>query len=135
MKTGKVVLFFVFLIITIINSVLMYINTPLSNYSAFATLLATLFVLGMSALFTIIATASNRRFTKKFMMRLQLIFVLVLVISSIVLRVLEAIAGNFNWYFVWRVVATVLYTIVFFITVSMSKDIFRALKEIYYSRN
>lgn len=134
MKAGKVFFFFLFLIATIVNSVLMYINTPLSNYTAFATLLTTLLVLGLSALLTLIATASDKRFIKKLMMRLQIVFLLILVIASLVLRIIEAISGNFNWYFVWRVGATVLYFIVFLITVSMSKDVFRALKEIYYSR-
>ena len=134
MKAGKVFLFFLFLIATIVNSVLMYIDTPLSNYTAFATLLATLLVLGLSALLTLIATASDKRFVKKLMMRLQIVFLLILVIASLVMRVIEAISGNFNLYFAWRVGATVLYFIVFLITVSMSKDVFRALKEIYYSR-
>lgn len=134
MKSGKVFLFFVFLIATIVNSVLMYINTPLSNYSAFATLLATLSVLGLSVLLTLIAAASDKRFVKKLMMRFQLVFLLVLVIASLVSRIMEAISGNFNWYFAWRVGATVLYFIVFMITISMSKDVFKSLKEIYYSR-
>lgn len=135
MKKGKIIFFYIFLILTIINTVLMYINTPIINIDAMAMFGLTLVALVLSALFTFIAAMSNRRFTKKFMLRLQLILLIILVIASFRSRVIELIFGNFDMYLVWRVCATVLYFIVFLFTVGLSRDVFKQLLAIFENRN
>ena len=133
MKTTKLVFFYIFLIITIINTMLMYAEAPISNYDTTSKLLLTLVVLVLSGLFTLIAAISKRRFTKKLLLRAQLLMVIILVVASIVARIQEVLWGSVDVMFAWRCGATLLYFIIFLLTVGLSRDVFKQLLQIFYS--
>ena len=71
MKTTRIVFFYVFLLITLVNTLMMYISTPISNTNAMATFIATLSILCVASLLIFIAALVRKRFTKKLLLRFK----------------------------------------------------------------
>ena len=130
MNTTKVIFFYIFLIITIINSIIMYLGISLVNYTSIGMFLATLFVLVFCGLLTTVALASYRRVTLKTCFRFQILILLILVIASIVARVNEIFTISFDVNMAWRIGATVLYIILLLFTIGLSRDVFKKLVQI-----
>lgn len=132
MNTTKLVFYYIFLLITIINAILMYLGAlSISNLQTAMIFLATLSILLFNGLLMTIAASSSRRKVIKNSFRIQLILIIALVIASVVLRVLEAISGSLDLMFVWRLFATALYVVLTMFTIGLSRDVFKILLNIF----
>ena len=132
MNTTKLVFYYIFLLVTIINVILMYVGAlSISNIQTSLMFLLTLSVLLFNGLLMTIAASSVRRKVIKNSFRIQLVFIIALVIASIVLRILEAIAGSLDMMFIWRIFATALYIVVMMFTIGLSRDVFKLLLNIF----
>ncbi|MCH8520259.1 MAG: hypothetical protein LAT82_05900 [Nanoarchaeota archaeon] len=132
MNTAKIVFFYIFLLITIVNTILMYVGAlSVSNMQTALMFLITLSILLFNGLLMTIAASSSRRKVIKNSFRIQLVLIIALVIASIVLRVLESIAGSLDIMFIWRLLATGLYFVLFLFTIGLSRDVFKVLVKKY----
>ncbi|MFT4244515.1 MAG: hypothetical protein ACMXYB_03625 [Candidatus Woesearchaeota archaeon] len=132
MNTTKLVFYYIFLLITIINVMLMYVDalSP-NNVQASLMFLLTLLVLLFNGLLMTIATSSPKRRVIKNSFRIQLVFIIVLVIGSIALRILDVINGTLDIMFIWRIFATALYIVILTFTIGLSRDVFKLLLSIF----
>ena len=130
MNATKAVFFYIFLIIAIINTILMYLGAPITNYTTIGMVLVTLTALLFSGLLTTIALASHRRITLKTSFQLQLLILLILVITSIISRISELLTMTIDASLIWRIGATLLYFILLLFTIGLSRDVFKKLLEI-----
>lgn len=130
MNAAKAVLFYIFLIVSIINTVFMYLGVPITNYATISMFLLTLAVLLFSGLLTTVALASHRRITLKTSFQFQILILLVLVVISIIARINELITMAIDISLAWRMGATLLYVILLLFTIGLSRDVFKKLVKI-----
>lgn len=127
MNATKAVFFYIFLILSIINTVFMYLGAPVTNYATISMFLVTLAVLLFSGLLTTVALASHRRVTLKTSFQFQILILLILVIISVIARISELITMVINVSLAWRMGATLLYIILLLLTIGLSRDVFKKL--------
>ncbi|MFP4401892.1 MAG: hypothetical protein ACLFPL_01555 [Candidatus Nanoarchaeia archaeon] len=134
MSGVKAVFFYIFLLVAIVNTVLMYAQTSVFTIFSFSAILLTLIVLVLSGLLTTIALSNKRRVVKKTSYRIELFALLILFLVSVGMRIYEMIVGSIDIMLLWRSGATVLYFILFLFAVGLSRDVFKTLLEIYNNK-
>lgn len=135
MSKAKVAFFYIFLLVSLVNTVLMYSQTSMFTIQTFSAALFTMIVLISSGLLTLIALKNKRRMVKKASYRIELVSLLVLVLMSVVSRVNEALIGVYDTSFIWRLGATLLYLVLFLFAIGLSRDLFKTLLSIHNKKN
>ena len=135
MNKLRILFFYIFLVIALISTIVVYAKNPESG-SVRLYFLVTLLVLFLSAIFTCIAALARKRHTKKLLLRIQLVQLSLLAVISIFLRIADTISGiEDTSLFLWKIVGTIFYILLFIFTVVLTRDVYKKLLKMYNRNN
>ncbi len=135
MKTNKLILYQIVLLLTIINTFYLYFGGGLSAFSFSKTFFMgtyqaglTIFILWMVGLLVTLSYIVKRVIVRKNLLRISLILLGLLLLISIISRIMEFIWGVFS---ISCILNTVLYLILFIITISILKELYLLITELF----
>lgn len=135
MKTSKLIALQIILMIITLGTFMMYFAWGIPGISrewlkimAMPTL--TFLALFLISIFVTLSYIVPRVLYKKNFLRVSLIFTVILFLSSLGRRIYEIMSPNWN-FCAWCLIVTILYLVIFFIQISMLKDIYKLVEKIF----
>jgi hypothetical protein len=135
MKVNKLIIYQIVVLLTMINTFYLYFGGGLGAFSVSkAFFMSTyqgglmLFVLWILGLLVTLSYIVQRVIVRKNLLRISLIIVGLLLLSSIIKRIMEFISGVFC---VSCIISTILYLILFIMTISILKELYLLIEKLF----